>query len=149
MLEFHKIREILAGFASFSASRELALNLYPLPDREQVCLVLSQSAEARRLLSLSPNFHVGEVLDVRESVKMAARGKVLDPQTLLEIQTTLGAAHWLRSNLGNLSDELPLLCNIARGIVELQQLEKHISGCLSTSGDVLDSASPRLAAVRR
>ena len=35
LLEFHKIREILAGFTSFSASRELALNLVPLSDEEE------------------------------------------------------------------------------------------------------------------
>jgi len=111
MLEFHKIREILAGFASFSASRQLALNLHPLQDGEEIRVLLKHSAEARRLLSLRPEFHTGEVLDIRETVKMAARGKVLKPQTLLEIQKTLEAAHRLRSTLINLADEIPLLGN--------------------------------------
>ena len=75
LLEFHKIREIVAGFTSFSASRELALNLTPLSDEEEVRLRLRQSAEARRLLSLSPDTHIGEVADIREMVKMAARAK--------------------------------------------------------------------------
>lgn len=89
LLEFHKIREILAGFTSFSASRDLALALVPLTDEEEVRLRLKQSTEARRLLSLSPDTHVGEVTDIREMVKMAALGKVLDPKSLLEIQKTL------------------------------------------------------------
>ena len=148
LLEFHKIKEIVAGFASFSASRQLALNLNPLLDGEDVRLLLRQSAEARRLLSRSPDIHIGEVLDIREVVKMAAQGKVLEPQALLEIQKTLGAAHQLRSNLMSLSDELPLLCSLARGIVELGQLQKDIGGCLSPTGDLLDTASPGLASVR-
>ena len=109
LLEFHKIREILAGFTSFSASRELALNLIPLSDEEKIRLRLKESTEARRLLSLSPDTHIGEVADIREMVKMAALGKVLPPQSLLEIQKTLSAAHRLKSHLMNLPHELPLL----------------------------------------
>jgi DNA mismatch repair protein MutS2 len=148
LLEFHKIREILAGFTSFSASRELALDLTPLSDEEEVRLRLRQSAEARRLLSLSPDTHIGEVVDIREMVKMAARGKMLDPQSLLEIQKTLGAAHRLKSHLVNLPGELPLLSGLARDIVALDQLQKDIDGCLSPTGDLLDTASPKLASVR-
>jgi len=148
LLEFHKIREILAGFTSFSASRELALDLTPLSDEEEVRLRLKQSAEARRLLSLSPDTHIGEVADIREVVKMAVRGKVLDPQSLLEIQKTLGAVHRLKRHLMNLPGELPLLSGLARDIVALNQLQKDIDGCLSPTGDLLDSASPKLASVR-
>jgi DNA mismatch repair protein MutS2 len=148
LLEFHKIREILAGFTSFSASRELALNLTPLSDEEDVRLRLRQSAEARRLLSLSPDTYIGEVVDIREMVKMAARGKVLDPQSLLKIQKTLDSAHRLKSHLMNLPNELPLLSGLARDIVALEQIVENIDGCLSPTGDLLDTASPKLASMR-
>jgi len=148
LLEFHKIRGILAGFTSFSASRELALDLRPLLDEEEVCLRLRESAEARHLLSLSPDFHIGDVVDIREVVRMAARGKVLEPTSLLEIERTLGAGRRLKSHLMNLSGELPLLSGLARDIVALEQLQKDIDGCLSPTGDLLDTASPKLASVR-
>jgi DNA mismatch repair protein MutS2 len=148
LLEFHKIREILARFTSFSASRELALNLTPLSDEEEVRLRLRQSAEARRLLSLSPDVHIGDVVDIREVVKMAVLGKVLDSQSLLEIRKTLAAAQGLRKHLMNLSNELPLLGSLARDIVALEQVVKDIDGCFSQTGDLLDTASPKLASVR-
>jgi DNA mismatch repair protein MutS2 len=148
LLEFHKIREILAGFTSFSASRELALNLVPLSDEKEVRLRLKESAEARRLLSLSPDTHIGEVTDIREMVKMAALGKVLDTKCLLEIQKTLTAVHRLKSHLMNLPGELPLLSGLAKDILALDQLVKDIDGCLSPTGDLLDTASPELASVR-
>jgi len=148
LLEFHKIREILAGFTSFSTSRELALNLTPLSDEEEVHLRLRQSAEARRLLSLSPDTHIGEVVDIREVAKMAARGKILDPQSLLEIRRTLDSAHRLKKHLMNLSSELPLLNGLAGDIVALEQVVKDIDGCLSPTGDLLDTASPKLVSVR-
>ncbi len=149
LLEFHKIREILAGFTSFSTSRGLALSLVPLSDEEDVRLRLRQSAEARRLLSLSPDFHIGEVIDIREMVKVAARGKVLDPKSLLEIQKTLAAARKLKHHLMNPQEELPLLSGLAADIVALDKIEKEIDSCLSPNGDLLDTASPKLASVRR
>jgi len=149
LLEFHKIREILAGFTSFSASRELALGLAPLPDEEDVRLRLRQSTEARRLLSLSPDFYIGEVVDIREMAKMAALGKVMAPKSLLEIQKTLAAARRAKSHLMNLPHELPLLSGLAGDIVALDQIEKDIEDCLSPNGDLLDTASPKLASVRR
>jgi len=148
LLEFHKVREILARFTSFSASRELALDLNPILGEEEVCLRLRQSAEARRLLSISPDTHIGEVADIREVVKMAARGKVLDPKSLLEIQRTLDSVHRLKSHLINLPSELPLLSGLAGDIVALGQLQKDIDGCFSPTGDLLDTASPKLASVR-
>jgi DNA mismatch repair protein MutS2 len=148
LLEFHKVREILAGFTSFSTSRELALNLTPLSNEEEVRLRLRQSTEARRLLSLSPDTHIGDVVDIREMVKMAALGKVLDPQSLLEIHKTLDSAHRLKKHLVNLSHELLLLSGLARDIVSLEQIVENIDGCLSPTGDLLDTASPKLASVR-
>ena len=149
LLEFHKIRGILAGFTSFSASRQLALDLRPLLGEEEVCLRLRESAEARHLLSLSPDFHIGDVVDIREVVKMAARGKVLEPTSLLEIERTLGAGRRLKSHLMNLSGELPLLSGLARDIMALEQLQQDIGGCLTPTGDLLDTASSSLASVRR
>ena len=149
MLEFHRIREILAQFTSFSASRQLALSLRPLSDYEQVSLLLRQSAEARHLLSLEPQFSTGEVVDTREEATMATRGITLEPQTLATIGQTLTSVHQLRRNLNKLSKELPLLWNIARGMVELRQLEKNIGHCLTPNGEVLDSASPQLVRLRR
>jgi DNA mismatch repair protein MutS2 len=149
MLEFHRIREILAGFTSFSASHELTLRLKPLSDYEQISLLLRQSAEARHLLSLEPDFAIGTVLDIRDVVMMAEHGKMLEPQTLAEIQQTLAAIRQLRTRLGTRSKELPLLWNIADGIIELNQLEKNIGSCLTPTGELLDSASPKLATVRQ
>lgn len=149
MLEFPQVREILAGFTSFSASRDMVTNLQPLSDFERVSLLLNQSAEARHLLTLEPGFSIGGVFDVCETVKMAAIGKILEPHRLIEIQKTLAAIHQLRSRLGKLSGECPLLWDIAERIAELRHIEKSITDCITPTGELHDNASPRLASVRR
>lgn len=149
ILEFPKIREIIADFTSFSVSRDLALNLKPSSDPELVSLLLRQSAEARRLLSLRPGFSIGDVFDVREIVHMAARGMVLEPRNLIDIQMTLAAARNLRTSLGKLAERIPSLWSIAEQIVELRTLEDIIRKCIAPTGGVLDSASTKLASLRR
>ncbi len=149
MLEFPLIRQILAGFTSFSASHELAANLQPLVDAEQISLLLGQSAEARHLLALDSGFSIGSVYDVREAARMASLGKILEPANLLEIQQTLTAIHQIRRNLSSLSDEFPRLWDIAGSLTELKYIEKDIAGCLGPAGEILDSASPALAHIRQ
>ncbi len=149
ILEFSQITIILAGYTSFSASHDLALGLKPLTDYEQVALRLGQSAEARQLLDLEPGFSIGGVSDIREAVRMASLEGILEPKSLVELQQTLAAMRQTRSYLRTVSEELPLLWDIASDLVELRSVEKEIARCISPNGDVLDRASPELAATRR
>jgi DNA mismatch repair protein MutS2 len=149
MLEFPRIKEILAGYTSFSASREMAAALCPLQDYEQISRLLRQTAEARRLLAFDGGFSVGGVLDVRDKLKIAALEGILDAVSLVEVQQTLAALHELRRYLKGLAEEFPLLWEIAGGIAELRQIEKDIGSCLDPAGEVLDTASPALADIRR
>lgn len=148
MLEFPRIRQMIAELTSFSTSRELADFIRPLNNYEQISLLLRQSAEARHLLGEEPGFSVGFVKDFRDSARMAALGSILEPQTLLEIHDTLASMRELRVSIARLSTGLPLLWSIAKEIVELQKVEKDIADCLDPSGEVRDSASPELATIR-
>jgi DNA mismatch repair protein MutS2 len=149
MLEFPRIREILAGYTRFAMSRELALNLKPGSDYEQVSLLLQRTSEARQLLALDKGFAAGEIPDIREALKMASLQSVLEPQSLLEIQQTLSSLHQLRRYLSGSAADFPLLWDIASDIVDLNQVERDIAGCIDASGEVVDSASPALADIRR
>ncbi len=148
MLDFPKIRKILAEYTSFSASRDLAMNLTPLQDYARISLLLQQSAEARSLLALDKGFSIGSAHDIRDKVKLAALEGILDPLSLLEIQQTLYALHDLRRYLKSIAGDFPLLWSAAEGIVELQQIEKDIASCIDPAGEVLDNASPELAGIR-
>jgi len=148
ILEFPEIRKILAGYTSFQASHEMVLGLKPLTNYDEVSRLLKQSSEARHLLSLDSGSGIGGASDVREAAKMAALGKILDPVNLIEVQQTLGTMRQVHNDLQEMSKELPLLWDIAEDIVVLPKVEKEIAHCLSSSGEVLNRASPELAAVR-
>jgi len=149
ILEFPQIIAILAGYTSFSASRELVLGLKPLADYDRISLLLQQSAEARQLLATEPGFSIGGVSDIREAVRMAALEGILEPKSLVEIQQTLAAMRQTRRYLHAIAEEIPLLWDIAKDITEVRSAEKEIAHCISPSGDVLDRASSDLGAIRR
>jgi DNA mismatch repair protein MutS2 len=149
MLEFPRIREILAGYTSFSAGRELAAALMPQRDFDKISRLLQQTAEARRLLVTDRGFSIGSVTDIRDKARLAALEGILDPLSLLEVQQTLAALHELYRHLKSIAADFPLLWSIAEGITELRQVEKDILSCLDPAGEVLDTASPSLSAIRQ
>jgi DNA mismatch repair protein MutS2 len=149
MLEFHRVREIIAGYTSFPASQALALNLKPLSDCEKINLLFKQSYEARQILAVEHDFHIDAIEDIREQVGLAARGKVLDPLVLAGIVHALSSIRYLHSSLNKLQTDFPVIWDIAKNITELRSVEKSIDSCISTDGEILDSASVHLSSLRQ
>ncbi|MFH0847640.1 MAG: endonuclease MutS2 [Chloroflexota bacterium] len=149
ILEFPKIREILAQFTSFSVARELLLSLKPVSDYELVTRWLGEVREARALLAEEPGFTAGDAIDIREPVALAARGKVLEPAVLVGIQRTLTSSRQVRASLSRRSQDFPRLCDIAQKITPQPQLEAAISRAITSDGEILDSASERLLGIKQ
>ena len=149
MLEFPRIREIIAGYTTSVVSYELAMRLAPGTDGRDILLQLDRTTEASQLLALDGGFSAGEISDIREILKMAALESVLEPTNLLEIQKTLNSLHQIRRYLSDPATDFPLLWDIVKDISDLQQIEKDISTCIDPSGEVVDSASPALGDIRR
>ena len=151
VLEYHKITERLVGHCAFSASMDLARSLKPTPSVEKAKARLEETSEARQLFSLNDTATVGGARDVREKVKLASRGGVLETQDILDIKGTLVSARRLK-NLFEKSDlepeDYPRLREIASALPPPLGLVDAISRTISEKGDVLDSASPKLASIR-
>ncbi len=148
LLEFPRIRERLASFCGFSASKALALALEPTADPVLVTHHLALTSEAVRVLNLSPNLSIGGAHDIRPVVERARLGGLLDAQELLAIRATVSSARNVRATIRRLDTLAPGLANLAEQIHEFPTLENEIGRCLSDTGDVLDAASPALARIR-
>jgi len=149
VLEYDKIRARLKGFCDFSASMELALALEPTDSYDLATARLAETSEARLLFSTNDNIGVGGAHDIRQSVDLAARGGVLDPQALLDIKSTLISCRELKKSFDKKGDEYPRLTQIAELLPETHGIVDAITRILSDRGEVLDSASPKLASLRR
>lgn len=148
VLEYPKILEKLAGFCDFSASKDLARSLEPTDSFELAVSRLSETTEARKILSVQ-GIGIGAAHDIRPQVGLAARGGVLDPQALLDVKSTLISCRDLKKNFDKKADEYPRLTLIIEGLPDTFGIVDAITKVLSDRGEVLDSASPKLADIRR
>ena len=148
VLEYPKILDKLAGYCDFSASMALARELDPTDSYDLAISRLAETTEARKLLSVQ-DVSIGASHDIRQAADLAARSGVLDPQALLDVKSTLIAARELKKTFEKKEDEYPRLCLIAEGLPETYGIVDAISRVLSERGEVLDSASVKLADIRR
>ena len=147
VLEYPKILERLRAFCDFSASMNLARELQPTDSYDLALARLAETSEARTLFATS-DIGVGGAHDIRPAAELAARGGVLDPQQLLDVKSTLISCRELKKSLERRT-ECPRLAQIAAGLPESHGIVDAITRVLSERGEVLDSASPKLATLRR
>jgi DNA mismatch repair protein MutS2 len=147
-LELPKILDRLAGFCAFSGGADLARRLAPTADIDAARRFQQETAEARKLLSVKSDVTIGGARDVRPLVGNAAIGGVLLPIEILDIKNTLVAGRALKRALGKLGDQFPRLAAIARGIDECSGLIDAIGRAIDERGEVLSSASEKLATIR-
>ncbi|MCL6510305.1 MAG: endonuclease MutS2 [Anaerolineae bacterium] len=148
-LELPKILDRLAGCCSFSASAALAHALEPATEPGEVRRRLAETREAREALNKNDQLTVGGARDVREAVRLAERGGVLEPQTLLAIRDTLLSGRNIQRALSRFGAIYPHLTTITNAIEPSGALVAEINRCIDDSGEVRDTASPELAAIRR
>src|SRR5262245_10505806 len=151
-LEYPMILDRLADHCRFSVAGERARELGPSSDQATVAYLLDVTGEAVDLLTAFPDVSIGGAKDVRGVVDRAAKGARLQPSELLQILDMIAAARNLRRSFLRLPDaesRFPRLAEFVSHLSELPGLETEISRSIGPRGDVLDTASPELARIRR
>ncbi|HBX24563.1 MAG TPA: endonuclease MutS2 [Desulfotomaculum sp.] len=148
-LEFERVKERLAGFAASEPGRELALNLTPLRDIDDINDALARVTEGREVLRLEPSARLDGWNDVREQARRCARGGVLEPLELWHVLQTLTASRLIASFFRERRDKYTRLSEIALGLGDFREAEKKISGAILPGGEISDRASEKLFSLRR
>ena len=148
-LEYSKILDRLAEYCAFEASAEKARALRPTSDLIEARRRQAETREAALLMIKNSDLTIGGARDIRTSVDLANHGGVLAPQDLLDIKYTLISARTLMRTFERMSVQFPHLSDIVIQIPPPPKLIDAISQAISDRGDILDSASPKLATIRR
>jgi DNA mismatch repair protein MutS2 len=109
----------------------------------------ARTTQARRLLSEYPDLNIGGARDIRAQAELASRAGVLSPEDLLDIKGTLIASRDLQRFFNKLDLDCSHLQVIASDLTPPPGLVEAISRVVSDKSEVLDSASTRLASLRR
>ena len=149
VLEYAEIKALLAREAGSAVAKERVEQLSPSTDFEVVSHLLAETSEARALLDKEKSIPLGGIHDIRESVDLAAKGGVLEPEALLDIAATAAASRRLRGFLLNVRDDYPLLAKHAGRLEIFRDLEAAIDRALTGEGRIRDDASPELVRARQ
>ena len=148
-LEYDKIIGFLSAECSSPLGREKAEKLLPHRDKVIVEGWQRETTEARNVLIYLPNFGLGPVKDIRDSVALAKKNGILDGAHLRDIMITSKSGKRLKTTLSQTKEDYPIIKGLAGRIVFINSLESAIEEAIGEDGEVLDSASSELADIRR
>ncbi len=149
-LEFNAIRLKLAELAATPMGRDRALALMPSAEKAAVERRLKETGEGR-MLCAGRSFTVPAVAEIEPLVTRAAKGGLLKGAELASVAAFIGGVRrWQQLFRDEESRRLyPLLYGYVYGLDGCAGLARELARCLDMDGNVLDDASPLLAALRR
>lgn len=149
-LEFHRVLEHIAGFASSSLGVEHLSEIAPGDDAETIRTDLRIVAELRAIVQSDENLPLDAIFDVREALAVARiGGAVLSAENLLHISSTFAALRKVRDFVAERRERFPALYTLTSPIHSNRLVEKHITDAIDDRGAVRDNASRDLARIRR
>lgn len=151
-LEFDKVREQVATFATCSLGVEGIEKLVPETELDKVQALLAEMDEALSILRIKGSVPMGGIFDVRPHARRAQIGGMLSPKELMEISSTIRASRIFREFIEVVdADEdidIPLFVAKKDELPILTGLQHEINSCIDDNAKVMDSASQTLRGIR-
>ena len=148
VLEYEKITNWLALFASSVRGKERCRSVTPSGDYEEVVRLHEETREAVQIRQLLPP-PFGGIYDLRAILKKATMGSVLEIDELRSVMSTMGGMRNVKYFFRDLTQETPLLKDMARPIEILGTLERHLKDTVDEHGNFREDASPELRRITR
>jgi DNA mismatch repair protein MutS2 len=150
ILEFDKVKGILAGHCASGLGRSLVEKLKPLTDIAQIQRMLNICSEAKEIGVVDGGLPLGGLRDIHHLMEKArVSDAALEPGELLDIATVARVARNLKSFAKEIAEKHPIVTEIIAELSVFPDLEEAIPACIDSEGNILDTASPRLSNIRR
>ena len=148
VLEYGKITNWLASFASTMCGKELCRSVIPSGDYDEVVRLHHETAEAVQVQQMqSPPF--GGIYDLRTLLKKASMGAVLEIDELRSVMSTMYGMRNVKYFFRDLALDAPHLKAMAKPIEILGMVERHLKDTIDEHGNFRDDASPELRRITR
>jgi DNA mismatch repair protein MutS2 len=148
VLEFDHIISMLRERTACALGDEVAQQLEPSTELLTITESQRETTEAVGIINEDGSMPLGGIHDIRASVGKAALDAMLDPSAFLSIAGTLASGRALRAFIIKRIEKCPKLGEIAVNIGQFQRIEAAVSEAVNDNGEIRDTASPELAAVR-
>ena len=149
VLEFTRIREMLAEGALTAAGKERCLALEPFCDLPSVRAAQEETEEAAVILQYTGGHPMTEFPDIRPALAICEKGGSLSAGMLLSIAGLLRASRAARDALVTDRENTPILRGRAEGLFTARNIEKDITDAIISEDEIADRASSELMNIRR
>ena len=149
LLEFDRLRQIVAGYSATSLGRDACLELLPLHDLQEIEHRLQETDELLDLVRAGLGPSLGSLTDIRPLVRRAQTHATLAADEICDVSNSLRVIQDVSGWLEKHTDKSPRLAALKIGLSDYSSLLNTIDGCLDARGEVLETASRRLSNIRR
>ena len=151
-LEFDKILKILQNFAHTDMGKSQVLEIVPLANADEIKRLLFEVEQAKIIIQRYDETPLTGVLDIREIIKKAEIGSVLNIDELIRIvshQEALSRTIAFVKKVISLNLDFSYLKNYYDRLVSIAPLKQEIDRVIDKKGEIYDNATPKLAEVRK
>lgn len=149
LLEFPRLLGHVAHHTNSDATHSAVLDIRPLPEAAGIRDRLAKIGDIRLLTSKAIRLELAPFEDIRPLLQKARpEGAMLDPLELSRFVPVFSIAGALAAQLGARED-IPSLRALTDQIAGFPSLLRTLRRSVDTEGNILDSASPDLAQIRR
>ena len=149
VLEFTRIRELLAEGALTEAGADKCRTLVPSDDLPTAAAAQAETEEATVILQYIGGHPMASFPDVRQALGVCEKGGTLSAGMLLSVAEMLRAARAARDALVTDRENTPILRAKAEGLFVARNLEKDITDAILSEDEIADRASSELMNIRR
>lgn len=151
-LEFNKILENLSSHCVTYLGKELALNLLPKDNHDQVQMLLNETQEAVNLIyrNSTPIFY--EIKNIDVELKNLESNLALSCKSLLDLNLIFKSAYELRQYVNKDYVDMstyPILNNLFNALYSNKSIIDKITSCILDENTIDDNASSKLKSIRK
>ena len=148
-MEFDRLREIVAGFATCAPGQRAVMALAPRMERGWLKAEFAMIGEAIAYLRGGSELGFGSLADPESWIaRLAVPGSVLTAAELLDAGTLLGAVATAREIMRGVAKEYPRLADRAASLGDFRPAATAIRRAILPNGEISDDASGDLRRIR-
>lgn len=149
VLEFTRLREIVAGFATCAPGRQTAEALHPSEDAAALGAEFELIREAISRLRTGEDIGFGSLSNPELWLpRLSVPASVMESRELLAALTLMDAASMARQALATDEAEFPRLRDLAQSLADFRHHASAIRWAILPNGEISDDASPQLRRIR-
>lgn len=153
VLEYYKIRDMLADKAESSLGKAVALEMNPLVVLSQINHLQNETAEALSLLMKRGNPPLFGISAISSDVKRAELGGMLSPGSLMKIGETLRVSRALKGYMKESREDRTegylIVGDMIDSLRAYKNIEDSISNAIIGENEISDNASSSIRNIRR